>query len=258
MKHLFKIFLLYYCIIFIACNKQTAEPVDVASITVSFQAIYDGEPLIIGPQKYAYDGNFVKFTNIHFYLANLVAINNDGETELSEIQFINLSTTHQTPANAAKGTIISFDKVPVGTYNYLKFGIGVPSDLNKTTPADYATNHPLGANNSEAYLEDLNSYIFVRIEGQYDKNGDGIFDSNDINFDYPVGTNNALQPPIEKNKLIMLNLGETTSLNFELDVKQLLSFGNGELIDLQAPDPVNQSAEKQNIIRNFKKALQLK
>ena len=242
-----------------ACGKQTPELVDTTSLNISFRAIYDGEPLILAAEKkYNYDENVVTFTDVSFYLANLVAINDDGETELSEIQFIDLSLTHQTPATAAKGTVMTFNRIPVGTYNYLKFGVGVPPDLNKTTPADYSTSHPLGINNNTAYKEIWNSYIFAKIEGKYDKNGDGFFDSNDIIFAYHAGGLENLYKVIELDNQLTLKTGETTDLDFELDIKRLLSFNNGETIDLQPYNPLNQTSEIQLIMKNFEKALQLK
>jgi len=151
MRYPFNLLVLLYCLAITACGEQIVNPVDTASLNLSFRATYDGEPLVLGTQKYEYKGNLIKFTNITFYLSNLVVINNDGETELSEIQFVNLTTTHKTPTDAAKGTIINFDKIPVDAYNYLGFGIGVPTDLNKTNPSDYSTSHPLGINNSDEY-----------------------------------------------------------------------------------------------------------
>jgi len=257
MKYSFNLLILVYCLIITACDKPTIEPVDTSSLHLSFRAIYDGEPLLL-EEQYDYDEHAVKFTNINFYLANLVAVNDDGETELSEIQFIDLSLTHQTPANAAKGTVMNFDKVPVDTYNYLKFGIGVPAELNKTTPDDYATNHPLGANNSTEYSEELKSYIFAKIEGEYDKNGDGIFDGNDFEFAYHAAGTTGFYKIIELEHQLVLKAAETVNLDFELDIKMLLSLHNGETIDLQPYGFVNQTSEIQLIMKNFEKALQLK
>lgn len=257
MKHSFKLFLLLYCLAILACGKQTAEPIDTASLHLSFRATYDSEPLVLETQEYEYKGNAIKFTQINFFLSNLVAINDDGETELSEIQFIDLAATHNTAANAANGAIMNFGKVPVGAYNYLSFGIGVPSDLNKTSPADYATSHPLGANNSSEYREDLGSYIFVRIEGEYDEDGSGVFDEQDLYFEYHAVGTGSFYPILEFNNALTLNAGETTNLNFELDVKKLFAFTRGEFITLQPHDATNKSAEINRIMDNFMEALQL-
>ena len=240
-----------------SCGKETAPPIDTATVNLSFRATYGGAPLILN-ENYEYQGNPVRFSKINFYLSNLVVANNDGERELSDIQFIDLSLTHNTAIDAAKGTVMNFSRVPVGTYNFLRFGIGVPVDLNKTTPSDYSTSHPLGVGNSGEYWEAWNSYIFAKIEGQYDENGDGTIDGNDISFAYHTGTDRVYAEDIEFDNVINLNAGETTNLDFELDIRQLLSFPQGDLLDLEPHDPNNQLGDMILIMGNFKKALQLK
>lgn len=257
MQHLIKILPFVYCLVFIACGKQAAVPVDTASLNLSFRATYGEETLILdNQQEYDYEGNSIKFSKVNFYLANLVAVNDDGETELSEIKFLDLSLTHKTPVDAAKGTIINFDKVPVGAYQYLNFGIGVPTDLNKTSPSDYSTSHPLGTNNRGEYREDWGSYIFAKIDGQYDKDGDG-FGSNDIDFTYQMGGRDGLYQDFEFD-LLTLNAGETINLDFELDIKRLLTRHAGSLIPIIDYDPNDQIEERIIIMNNFLQALQLK
>ena len=174
-----------------SCGKETTEPIDTAKINFSFKATYGGETLVLN-QPYDYFGNLIRFSKLNFYLANLVVVNDDGETELSEIQFIDLTTAHSTASDAAEGTKMAFAKIPVGTYNQLRFAIGVPADLNRTNPSDYSTSHPLGADNSGEYWEAWDSYIFSKIEGQYDQTGEGVFDGEDISFAYHSGTDLSL------------------------------------------------------------------
>jgi len=199
----------------------------------------------------------IRFTRINFYISNLVIVNDDGETDLTEIQFIDLTQTHRNPIDSEIGTVMSFSNVPVGSYNQLKFGVGVPVDLNKTNPSDYSTTHPLGADNSGEYWEAWDSYIFAKIEGQFDVNGDG-FDADDINFAYHTGGRPDLFAPIELDNNLVLSGGETTDLIFELDVAQLFKQGLGDPLILSAHDPSRQIPEMLVIMGNFQRALQLK
>lgn len=259
MKHLIKILFLFFCLAITACRKQTAVLVDTASLNLSFRATYGNETLVLdNEQAYDYEGTQVKFSKVNFYLANLVAINDDGETELSEVQFIDLALTHNTLTEAEKGTVMNFSKVPIGLYKYFGLGVGVPNDLNKTNPSDYATSHPLGANNSSEYLEDWNGYIFVRIEGQYDQDGDG-FGSNDINFSYQIGGRENLYRPIEFESTLAFSAGETINLDFELDIKRLFTRPAGSLIPIIDYNPNDLNEERQIIMDNFElRAFQLK
>jgi len=258
MKYSFNLLTIFYCLIVIACNKPTVELIDTAALSLTFRATFANEPLILDQQKeYDYEGKSVRFSKVNFYLANLVAVNDDGETELSEIQFIDLTSTHNTTTTAEKGTTKSFSRVPTGAYNYLQVGVGVPSDLNKTNPSDYGTNHPLGSSNNNEYREDWKGYVFVRLEGQYDKDGDG-FASNDIDFAYEIGGRANLYKTIDLDNSLNLSAGETTTLDFELDVRRLLTRPAGSLIPIIDYDPNDQNEERQIIMNNFEKALQLK
>ncbi len=239
-----------------SCGKENTNPIDTAKLNLSFRATYGGEALILEQKNYTYKGNPIRFTRINFYVSDMAAVNNDGETELAEIQFINLTETHKTQVDAEQGTVMTFSKVPVGTYNQLKFGVGVPADLNKTNPSDYSTSHPLGADNSGEYWEAWDSYIFAKIEGQFDTDGNG-FDGNDISFAYHAGRDN-LYSPIKLDNSINLTAGNTTELVFELDIKTLFSFPQGDLIDLESHNPNGHGAENFLIMDNFKRALQLK
>ncbi len=241
-----------------SCGKESAPPVDTATINLSFRATYGDEPLVLDQQTYLYKGNPIRFSKVTFYLANLVVVNDDGERELSDIQFIDLSLTHNTPEDAAKGSIVNFTRVPVGVYRFLRFGIGVPVDLNKTNPSDYSTSHPLGADNSSEYWEAWNSYIFAKIEGQYDENEDGTIDGNDISFAYHAGMDRAYPDELEFDNILNLSAGETTNLNFELDVQKLLVWPHGEPFPLEPHDPNNQTEEMIVLMNNFRKALILK
>lgn len=253
------LFLLTISTLFLAasCGKEKTTPIDTAELNLSFRATYNGDPLVLNQQTYRYATGPIRFSKINFYIADLVAVNNDGETELSEIQFIDLSKTHNTAIDAATGTVMNFSRVPVGTYKQLKFGVGVPADLNRTTPSDYSTTHPLGADNSGEYWEAWNSYIFLKVEGQWDRDDNG-FDGDDISFAYHTGGRDELFQSIELDNNLTLSAGKATELVFELDLKRLLSFRNGDLLELEPHDPNSQVAEMFFIMDNFARALELK
>ena len=239
-----------------SCNKEKIEPIDTTEVNVSFKATFGGEPLVLNINNYEYLDKPVRFSKVNFYVSDIAVLKPDGETEISEIQFIDLTKTHTSEQASREGTIMNFPKIPVGEYNGLKFGIGVSADLNRTTPSDYATSHPLGADNSGEYWPDWDSYIFAKIEGQYDLNGDG-FDGEDIAFAYHTGTDKVYQELIFEN-LMTLKRGSATNLNFELDIKELLTLPRGDLIELEQHDPNNQVEEMIIIMKNFKNALKLK
>lgn len=255
MKNILGILAFSCLLMTLSCKKDKSDPIETSGLDISFRAVYDGDPLVLNQEVYDYQGSPIRFSKVNFYIANVVAINEDGETELSEIQFIDLSKTHNSTADAREGTVMEFSKVPVGIYDKFKFGIGVPSDLNKTTPSEYSTSHPLGTDNSGEYWEAWDSYIFAKVEGQYDENGDG-FDGDDVSFAYHIGMNKSYQT-ITWTYGIDLIAGEATNLNFVLDLKKLLVNPDGEALELKPHDPTDEE-DMEFIRNNFPKALVLK
>lgn len=256
MKKILTLCSLFVLVLALSCGKENTDPIGTASVNLSFKATYDGETLVLNQQTYDYLGKPVRFSKINFYLSDLIVSNNDGDTELTEIQFINLTETHNSIESAENGTRLGFSRVPAGVYNKLKFGIGVPADLNRTTPADYSNSHPLGLDNGGEYWEAWDSYIFAKVEGQYDIDGDG-FDGDDISFAYHAGMDNVYQR-LELDNQRNLTVGETVNFDFELDIKELLTLPRGDLLELEAHDPNNQIEEMIVIMSNFKTALKLR
>jgi len=252
MRNLISLSLLFCLLLLNACQKeQTAPPVETTSLEFSFTANYDGAPLVINEQEYDYAGNPIRFSKVSFYLSNVTL----GETEVSDVNYIDLTKTHTDQAASEIGTSRSFLKIPVGEYNSMAFGVGVAPDLNRTKPSEYSTSHPLGADNSAEYWEAWESYIFVKIEGQYDVDGDG-FDGEDVAFAYHIGQdefykslNDTFETPLS------LEAGTPANINFLLDIKKLLTTGTGELLPLEAHDPNNQRDVMQMIMNNFSTAL---
>jgi len=205
----------------------------------------------VDEKTYTYNGNPIRFSKINFYLSDLTL----GGREIIDVTFVDLTETHTSEEAAQTGSVLNFSKIPVGAYNSLELGIGVSADLNRTKPSEYATSHPLGTDNSAEYWEAWNSYIFVKIEGQYDSDNDG-FDADDVAFAYHVGQDEFYKKL--SNKLdLELNIvaDEQTDIELRLNIKELFTTSNGDLLDLAAHDPNNQSEEMRLIMDNFRTAL---
>ena len=254
MRNLISLSLLFCLLLLSACQKeQTAPPVETTSLEFSFTANYDGAPLVINEQEYDYAGNPIRFSKVNFYLSNFTL----GETEVSDVNYIDLTKTHTDQAAAEIGTSRSFLKIPVGEYNSMAFGVGVAPDLNRTKPSDYSTSHPLGADNSAEYWEAWDSYIFVKIEGQYDVDGDG-FDGEDVAFAYHIGQDEMYKNwSTDFENPITLESDALSSIEFQLDIKKLFIQADGQLLPLTTHDPNNQLDTMRMIMSNFSSALRL-
>lgn len=248
------IFIALSLLLLAGCKKDQTGTVESSQLGISFTANYDGAPLVINEGVYDYNGNAIRFSKVNFYLSDVTL----GGTELSDVNFIDITNSHLTEASSMEGTNINFSKIPVDDYPQLAFGIGVSADLNRTKPSDYATSHPLGSDMSGEYWEAWDSYIFVKIEGQYDVDGDG-FDADDVPFSYHVGQDEMYRRwRGDFETPISLEANTAKNIEFSIDVKKLLMQNNGELITLSAHDPNNQQEIMRLIMDNFEKALQFR
>lgn len=234
-----------------ACTKEPSVTVDTSSLKLSITAHFDDEAIVMDEKSYMYNGNPIRFSKVNFYLSNLTL----SGKELIDITFVDLTKTHTSEQAAEEGTVLNFSKIPVGEYNALALGIGVPADLNRTKPNEYSTSHPLGSDNSGAYWEAWNSYIFVKIEGQYDSDNNG-FDADDVAFAYHVGQDELYKKlSAEFDSTINVKAGEPTNIGLRLDIKKLFTTSDGSLLQLEAHDPSNQMDVMRLIMDNFTTAL---
>ncbi len=234
-----------------ACTEEPQVTVETSSLKLSFTANFDGEPIVMNEKTYLYNGNPIRFSKVNFYLSDLTL----GGKEIIDVTFVDLTKTHTSEQAAEEGTVLSFSKIPVGAYNAIELGIGVPADLNRTKPSEYSTSHPLGSDNTSEYWEAWNSYIFVKIEGQYDSDNDG-FDEDDVAFAYHVGQDEFYKKLSNKSTLDLdIVAGEPTDLELRLDIKQLFTADDGNLLELETHDPSNQMDVMRLLMDNFKTAL---
>jgi hypothetical protein len=170
MKHIWIYGFLFFILINTACNKD--ETVDVS---LRFNLFYDGSPLVMF-QEYAYpDGKAFQFTRVSFFISDLRLDTDQGEVVIKEVDFINLTQSHSDPASAQEGFLYYTGSVPASSINRLSFNVGLTPEQNQTVPADYASGHPL-ARPGEYWLA-WDSYIFAKIEGWVDLDGDGQVES---------------------------------------------------------------------------------
>ncbi len=199
---------------------------DSSQIEIYFKATYNGAPLVMN-DRYFYDGKELIFTKLQFYMSNLILKNGDKEVDLDEIELIDFTSTNTSPANASIGFRVVSGAIPVGSYDGLSFGIGVPSDYNSEKPTEFSSTHPLGQ--SSEYWDAWNSYIFSKIEGKYDEDGDG--QDLETSIFYHIGMNEMFRTKTEIDLNIDVIKEEVTVIHVELEVVDIFNDNSG-MIDL--------------------------
>lgn len=102
-------------------------------------------------------GHRVLVQGIQFYLGNMRLVAGGSEHLLKDIDLFNVTDDPQ----------VRHLPMDTGAYDQVRFGIGVPYDLNHTDPATFDFNHPLGAG-SGMYWTWTSLYRFVVFDGRFD------------------------------------------------------------------------------------------
>ena len=101
---------------------------------LNFQLQFDGTGLYSG-QEIEYDlGYKVFFTKYSLYLSDIVLESTEGDYTLSDVEFVNLLDGIANETDALRGTTLSFSEVPKRDYTGIRMNIGLPSDVNATSP----------------------------------------------------------------------------------------------------------------------------
>lgn len=235
-----------------SCDRTVGSgvPEDLANININIKANYGSEPFVVN-EVYDYDGAQIRVQTLQFFLSETsIGTDNDNE-EIDEVEYLDFNTlTSQAMAEA--GLAIGGGSVPIGDYPGVNLGVGVLPEYNSQTPADFAPSHPLSE--TGRYWVDWNSFIFLKLEGSMDLDGDGMFD--DQNFVYHVGSDPAFEG-VEISESISLAKDQSMDLNLILDVEKLF-VRDGEHLDIQASPMIhniNQLETGHYLMDNFANAL---
>jgi hypothetical protein len=258
MLRLLSLFLLSSLLLtFGACKKDEDKPKDqVGNIQLVFRALWDGQPLVLNtPLAYAGDVS-LRFAEVDYYLTN-VRLNADGgeHQSLFDLTLVDFQISNTNAGGAHAGLLLSVTDIPTGTYPSIQLGIGLDSVLNATRPADYPAGHPMSVD-ANRYWDAWSSYIFSKLQGLADTNGDGIPDRP---FAYHAG-GNSLYRSLQFAGPIQVRSGETTRLIFDLEVKSLFSTGVDTYWDIAASSSAHNEGHPAMLVimNNYQQALSMR
>ena len=189
-------------------------------LNLNFKLEYQGEPLVMFEEKNYPSDYSVNFTRFSFFIADVTLTGVDGsETPILDMDYLNLTDAHEQTSSAEKGFDYAIPALADGNYTALQFGIGVPPEQNAKLPADFPTTHPLSTlNASGEHWSGWNSYIFFKLEGNIDADGDGVLEKG---IALHVGANDSFQSKTIETSF-SITKGETTTLNMTIDLYDIL------------------------------------
>lgn len=256
-------FLFVFCLLglvslaFSSCEEHISSGEGkVSKVNVRFVLERGGNPFLLN-ERFNHAGREISISKVRFYVSDLVLSKNNKEAEIKEIDEVDFTTVNIDAVGAKQGVTISNLQIPTGSYDAIKFGIGVSSDLNKKKPADFAVGHPLM--NDGEYWSAWNGYIFSKIEGRF--NNDNNPDDLEGAFVYHIGNDPFFKSVTFSNLDINVKEGETSEITIKLDFDKLLLNTDNTALDVATTGNIHSSENQTDYVtlfaNNWKKAFGL-
>lgn len=227
-----------------------------ANLQLVFKGLFDGNTLVLNENNTYVNGIPMRMSHLQFFISN-IELTGDFGTIVKDIDVVDFSQNHMNAATAANGESMLFEDIPPGDYTGLKFGIGVPPALNAMLPAEFDFDHPLSSTGN--HWSAWSSYIFAKVEGRSDEDGDGIYGESIL---YHTGGDDLFRE-YQATSNITLNGGETTTITLNLDALKLfytasdtLDIINNGISHTTPTDPVSVSIST-FVMDNFERAMSM-
>ena len=206
------------------------DPADTkGTVTLHFKAVYDDIPLQMFNNRPFENGQTLEFTHLSMIISDLELLKQGSPELLDEVEIVNLTFDNTTAAEA--GYTLTISGVPTGTYDGMRFGVGVPADVNAKKPADFPSGNPLS--NTAYYWTPWSSYIFMKTAGRLDTIGTG---TTDLGVALHTGSD-AVYNILEANIPLTVQDGLETNMDIVIDYKKVL-----QGVDIKA-NPQNHSPD---------------
>lgn len=203
------------------------------SATIHLKATWDGAPYVLNTRRAFHADDSIKLDEVLFFMSDITLLGTDKTGVLSDIALVSLSNKHQTLAGAQIGESVNCkNKVPVATYNTLRFGLGVSPTLNATQPTQYTSSNPLS---DGGLYWGTQKYVFSRISGKTQMATGGAFTS----WAYHTGTDPMYRTVSVSIPNTVITTNNTTDITLTLDLKKLFINGSDTLALGAYQDPDN-------------------
>jgi len=204
-------------IVFVGCGKSDNE------YTVNIKMEYGGESLVMYDEVTYPDGTRMRITDVKGYVSSGSFGYKNSEERVFDVKFLELGDAHSDAEEAAEGYNWKIKSDFKDLFDF-SFKIGISDEDNNTKPADYDSSNDLSR--ASEYWPNWGSYIYFKVEGNADFNGDGEYGSGE-NIVIHLGTESA-------SKWVGLDVESADeTLPLILDIRKVFEGENG-LYDLEA------------------------
>jgi len=229
---------------FVSCSDSD----DTIDTNINFALEYDGSPFVFF-NDYTYpDGKVFNLTRLSFYISDIEV--SDGTTsELKEqVTYVDLTNSHSSASGAVAGYDLEVKDVGLTDFTSLNFNIGLNAAQNATNPNDYTSDNDLSR--SAEYWTGWNSYIFAKIEGNIDLDGDMV---KETGVALHLGSDETLRI------INLTNISSNEEIRLKIDVKNIFQNGT-EIFDIETTSRIHSLAQidqANELMDNLKAAVRL-
>ena len=245
MKNVSILFSLWCALFLISCGDDAIDPTVTGDLELNMKITYNGEPLVMGDRITYPGGNELVITRYSFFMMDGQMTADDEENGILNLadSYVNLTDAHGNAQSAAQGLTLLIEDIPAGSYETFSFNQGVNAEDNAKTPADF-TEGPLTSTNE--FWNAWNSYVFVKMEGNYDVDGDG---EPEEGIAFHLGGDEAFRTVTigsEGSELVEIEEDEVASLSLEIKLEELFT-QNGTTFDIASTPRTHMPATQEQI-----------
>jgi hypothetical protein len=190
-------------------DQPLVPPPNDSDFSLVVNVVVDGEGVSMGTLYQDLGGTAVRFDRLAFYLSGFGFENGEGEVAYPTGVKAFLFDGDQTAPMALPG-------LQRGGHAVLHLHAGLPPEINHADPLQ--ASFPLDIPSMHWNWNPDLGYIFARIEGMYDANGDGVIDLNDSEFQYHCASTELLR----SFSLSLEDVNIDDTLELTLDMRELL------------------------------------
>ena len=172
-----------------------------------FQYMWDGAPFEIN-RIYAVDSTVLAIKTLQCYFSNLILEDTIERSYHLSPKYFSLFQDQST---------YFFENIPIRFLEKIRLNFGVdPSTNDQVIQLINESGHPLEAVSPESmHWTNGEGFIFLKIKGNVDKNGDGFPNENE-SFNYEIGTNNLFQSLVYNMTPEWLSVNDTVFCQIEV------------------------------------------
>lgn len=179
-----------FAVVALSCCKESTTPdpqpdpqPEPKGVYLKVEHFFNGSPLTYGSVAWPTIHNNIGVNNLTYYLSAFEFQKQDGE-------WVKLDNYALITAHEKSTDTVFLGSLPEGTYQAVRFYLGVDSMANHADPALWPNEHPLGLMRAAPMHWSWNTgYIFLKLEGRYRTNNplDGF-------YSYHMGRDDLITP----------------------------------------------------------------